>query len=193
MAANPGATVVTVTAGRPGPHPLTDWDRQCGFHEGDDVVGARRKEDEAALALLGAHPRWLGFLDRQYGPQPAHEELVAAITEVVAGAGMVASPLGLFHEDHLVIARACFEVARQTSPVAGWYLYEDVIYRPVAGRTEQAIAALENDGFVLSPTSFPEPAAKANAIQAYPSQVLGLGHQMEDAYRPERYWKLTVR
>lgn len=184
---------MTVTAGRPGPHPLTDWDRQCGFGEGDDVVGARRREDEAALRLLGARPSWLEFLDHQYGPPPPPGELVAAIAEAVAGAEVVASPLGLFHEDHLMTARACYQVARKTRPPGGWFVYEDVIYRPVPGRTEQALSALRNDGFLLRDATFAEPAAKAAAVTAYPSQVRGLGRQMEDAERPERYWELAVR
>ena len=179
--------------GKPGPHPLTDWDRQCGFTEGDDVVGERRLEDEAALKLLGARPRWLDFLDRQYGPSPTHDELVAAITEAVTGADTVASPLGLFHPDHLITANACFEVARKALPEVRWFLYEDVIYRPQAGLTAQAVEWLENYGFVLKDASFPEPPAKAKAIDAYPSQVRGLGRQMEDAYRPERYWELALR
>ena len=182
-----------MTAGRPGPHQLTAWDRQCGFKQGDDAVGARRQEDEAALKLLGARPRWLDFLDRQYGPSPPHEELVAAIKEVIDGAEVVASPVGLFHPDHLMTTRACFEVARQTRSRGGWFLYEDVIYRPVAGRTEHAIAALENDGFVLQEATFPEPAAKAAAVAAYTSQVRGLRDQIDDASRPERYWRLDVR
>jgi len=184
---------VTVTAGRPGPHPLTEWDRQCGFQEGEDVVGARRQEDEAALKLLRAHPGWLDFLDRQYGPSPPQQELVSAITGATRGADVVASPLGLHHPDHLITARACFEVARKATPPGGWFLYEDVIYRPVAGRTEHALAALENDGFVLREASFEEPSAKAAAVAAYTSQVRGLGAQLDDASRPERYWRLSVR
>lgn len=186
--------MVTVMAGRPGPHPLTDWDRQCGFAEGDDVVGARRKEDEAALGLLGARPRWLDFLDRQYWPpEPRHADLVAAIGGAVAEAEIVASPLGLAHPDHLITANACLEVARQVLPNVRWYLYEDVIYRPQAGLTEQAIDWLDNYGFVLSDAAFPEPPDKAIAVQAYPSQVRGLAAQIEDASRPERYWELAVR
>ena len=193
VAEHPGALVVTVTAARPGPHPLTDWDRMCGFREGDDVVGARRLEDEAALGTLDARPAWLDFLDHQYGPPPPHEQLVAAILGATKGAEVVASPLGLFHEDHVLTATACFDVARRVVPRIRWLVYEDAIYRAVAGRTEHALAALRNDGFVLHETAFAEPAQKAAAIQAYPSQVRGLGGLLDDAYRPERYWELNVR
>lgn len=193
VAAHPGALVVTVTAGRPGPHPLTDWDRVCGFQDGDDVVGARRVEDDAALSLLGARPRWLEFLDHQYGPPPPHGQLVAAVLDAIDGADVVASPLGLFHEDHVLTAAACFEVARGLMLRTRWVVYEDAIYRAVAGRTEHALAELRNDGLVLRETAFAEPAKKGTAVRAYPSQVRGLGSLLDDAYRPERYWELDVR
>jgi len=192
VAANPGALVVTVTAGRPAPHPLTDWDRKCGFGEGDDVVGARRKEDEAALRLLGARPRWLEFLDHQYGPAPASEAVVKAIAEAIEGADVVASPLGLFHEDHVLTARACSKVARHTVPLVRWLIYEDAIYRDTPGRTEDALRDLRNDGFVPRDATFPEPAEKVKAMLCYPSQVRGLGRLLDDAYRPEHYWELAV-
>ncbi len=51
MAAHPGATVVTVFAGRPDeyPVPTQHWDALCGFGEGDEVHVARRAEDAARL------------------------------------------------------------------------------------------------------------------------------------------------
>src|SRR4051794_24119032 len=45
MADHPTAHLVTVFAGRPATAQLTEWDRDCGFAAGDDVVGARRDED----------------------------------------------------------------------------------------------------------------------------------------------------
>jgi len=183
-----------VTAGRPAPRPaLTEWDRRSGFVEGEDVVGARRKEDEAALTLLGARPRWLDFLDHQYGPPPPYEEVVSAIAAAIEGADVVASPLGLFHEDHVLTARACYEVARHTVPRAAWLVYEDAIYRATRGRTEDALRDLRNDGFVLRAATFREPAEKREAVRCYRSQIRGLGRLLKDAYRPERYWELAVR
>src|SRR3954469_18908439 len=70
LAGHPGACLVTVFAGRPGPMALTGWDRDCGFSAGDDVVGARRAEDRAACEVLGATAVWLDFLDAQYGNAP---------------------------------------------------------------------------------------------------------------------------
>lgn len=189
MAVNPGAQVVTVTAGRPGPHELTEWDRRCGFGQDDDVVGARRREDEAALRRLGATPRWLDFLDRQYadGEAPDPGRVADALRQIVRDADVVASPLGLTHPDHIAVAAACRMLARP-----GWILYEDAIYRADDGRTEAAIAALRNDGFVPEPIQVPPAQAKRAAVDAYRSQVLGLGTLVEDAFRPERYWELRI-
>jgi hypothetical protein len=68
LLAHPGATVVTVFAGRPTRYPAepTEWDALGGFRAGDDVVAMRRAEDEAALAVLDAEHLWLEFVDHQY-------------------------------------------------------------------------------------------------------------------------------
>lgn len=188
--AHPGAVVVTVTAGRPGPHPLTDWDGKCGFHEGDDVVGSRREEDAAALSLLGARPLWLGFLDHQYAPEAPVAEVAQALDAAVANIGAVASPLGLAHGDHLLTAEACVELARR-HPDKRWFLYEDVIYRHTIGGTDDAVSRLRNMGFTVEETSFTADAAlKRAAIAVYKSQARGLGSLLEDAYARERYWTM---
>src|SRR5690349_10030993 len=111
VAAYPGALVVTVIAGRPGPHELTDWDGKCGFGQDDDVMGARRVEDAGAIERLGARPLWLDFLDRQYDPDwssPDPARVADAIRPLINDAGVIASPLGLLHPDHIAVAEACF-------------------------------------------------------------------------------------
>ena len=190
MAAHPGATVVTVTAGRPGPHPLTDWDRTCGFADGDDVVGARRAEDKVALALLHADPVWLDFLDRQYadGKAPDPVQVAAALRPIAGRAALIASPLGLMHPDHIAVATACALLRP-----AGWVVYEDAIYRAHEGAAGAALAAMRQTGVDLEPVDVPDAPAKREAIAAYTSQVKGLAHLLDDAYRPERYWRVKVR
>ena len=188
--------VVTVGAGKPPPHPLTDWDGRCGFGEGDDVMGARRIEDEEALKHLGARPLWLEFLDRQYmgGEPPSRAEVAVAIEAVVAANGhdAVASPLGIGHPDHLVTAAACRDVARRLREV-GWIFYEDVIYRATNGSTEQALAQAAADGFVLRPMQVAVAGSKRAALDSYTSQLRGLGELVRDAYLPERYWTVVSR
>jgi LmbE family N-acetylglucosaminyl deacetylase len=186
--AHPATLVITVTAGKPGPHALTDWDGKCGFHDGDDVVGARRHEDAAALKVLGARHVWLDFLDHQYGPQAPVAQIAAAIEQAVAGCDEVASPLGLGHDDHVLVAAACFEVARR-HPDKRWVLYEDVIYRQTFGGTEQAIERLRQRGFAVEPVFYTLVGdVKPSAIIRYTSQLIGLGALVDDAYEPERYW-----
>lgn len=188
--AHRGAFVVTVMAGRPAPGRLTDWDGKCGFHEGDDVVRSRRREDENALRLLGARPVWLDFLDHQYAPEAPVAEVAAALAHASRDFDPVAIPLGLGHGDHLVTAAACREVAR-LQPSKAWFVYEDVIYRRTVGGTDAALAGLRAERFVLEPADFPvDMGAKRRAIDAYASQLTGLGDLTDDAYRPERYWTM---
>lgn len=195
VAAHPGAIVLTVTAGRPGAHELTDWDRRCGFGPEDDVIGARRDEDAAATRVLGAVPMWLDFLDRQYTPDwssPKPADVAAALRPLAAAAGLVASPLGLVHPDHVAVAEACFMVARAL-PEVRWAVYEDAIYRATRGVTEEATARLAQAGFALEPIEVPPASRKRDAVALYTSQIKGLGALLEDARRPERYWDLRSR
>jgi len=195
VAAHPGAIVVTVTAGKPPPHPLTDWDRQCGFAESDDVVGARRAEDKAALAQLGSQPVWLEFLDRQYrdGEPPAQPGVARAIEAILRDRApeMIASPLGLSHPDHLVTASACLDVARGRRAVT-WIIYEDAIYRAIAGATDEALARLKHYRFALRPLEVSATSRKSAAVDCYSTQLKGLGNLIRDAYRPERYWSVIT-
>jgi LmbE family N-acetylglucosaminyl deacetylase len=185
---HPGAMVATVTAGRPGPHTLTHWDRRCGFGEGDDVVGVRRKEDRAALSILGASPVWLDFLDRQYAPVADPGEVALAVEHLLTETApdVVAMPLGLSHPDHLMTAAACREVARRRNEVR-WIVYEDAIYRPLV---RERLA----EGFELRDVEVPtvDPQRKRDAIACYATQVRGLGDLLVDAYEPERYWMLDT-
>src|SRR5947209_1461232 len=80
------ARIVTVFAGRPhhwDAAAVTEWDAACGFGPGDDVVGARREEDEQACAVLGATAVWLGFVDGQYQQPAAVDDIAAALRDLV--------------------------------------------------------------------------------------------------------------
>ena len=58
------SSVITDCGGNPGQQTdIRQWDRDCGFKEGDDVMAIRRAEDAAALELLGSASIWLDFLD----------------------------------------------------------------------------------------------------------------------------------
>ena len=93
--------MITVFAGRPPRRDLTAWDAAAGFGPDDDVVGSRRAEDARALALVGAAPVWLPFLDSQYGAAPDAAAIAAGLERAIARAGAltVLIPLGLWHSD----------------------------------------------------------------------------------------------
>jgi len=84
MAAHPGATVITVFAGNPPEYPtspMRKWDVQSGFAPGDDVMETRRREDDAALAILDATPVHLDFVEHTYnsGDRPVAPDVVVDV------------------------------------------------------------------------------------------------------------------
>lgn len=202
LASVPAPTVATIFAGRPPPRaPLTEWDRASGFLPGEDVIGARRDEDRAALGLLGARPVWLDFRDRQYGLAPRPDEIAARLEAVLAHCrpDAVFFPLGLFHSDHhLTYDAALLLLGRH--PRLRWYAYEDRLYRRLPGLCEEKIEHLRRVGLAPRPIRFPEAAAapvrKRRAVARYRSQLRALatpgrpGHQ--DVFGEEAYWRLAT-
>ena len=201
LVANPGAVVVTVFAGRPAvTTPLPAWDAAAGFREGDDVVGARRREDAAALGLLRATPVWLDFLDAQYAPPPALTTVTATLDAVLAAIApaTVLIPLGLFHSDHALVHEAALACARRGGD-RRWVVYEEPMYRRVPDARSRRFATLQAAGVALEPE--PEPPTRARALKrramfCYRSQLRALarpgGPGWRDALEPERYWRLCV-
>ena len=197
LAATPGAVVVTVFAGvPPADRALPEWDATCGFRSAKQAMLARRREDRAAMTVLGARSYWLRYLDAQYrdGRQPV--TLAARLVRALARfhPGRVAVPLGLFHEDH----RLAHAAARTLIPARDdweWIVYEDAIYRGIPGLADERCAELRRAGFALEPLAGSEQdARKRRAIACYASQLRGLastgrpGHA--DAYAPEGLWRV---
>ena len=193
------AIVVTVFAGRPpAATALPAWDEAAGFRAGDDVVGARRAEDRAALDILGATPVWLPFLDAQYGESPSVETIVptleAALTD--AGAATVSIPLGLFHSDHVLAHAAGLRILRRRRSWR-WLAYEEPMYRRIPGAVDERLASLASAGVVSTPLgTLPTPLRKEAALACYGSQLRALGSAgrpgFADALAPERYWALSA-
>ncbi|MER3411686.1 MAG: hypothetical protein C4305_04800, partial [Thermoleophilia bacterium] len=104
QAARSGAAVevLTVFAGEPASQaPASPWARRAGFRTEGEEVRARRGEDAAACALLGARQRWLAFGDAPYDRRGGEEEIFSAVAEACAGADVVVIPgFPLEHEDH---------------------------------------------------------------------------------------------
>jgi LmbE family N-acetylglucosaminyl deacetylase len=203
LAERPGSAVITVFAGRPECGvPLTAWDADAGFGDEDDVMGYRRAEDRAALAVLGARPRWLPFRDAQYGGPRDVDTVVAGLAATVRACrpDVVAIPLGLFHDDHKTTHEAGLRLARRW-PLLTWLLYADALYRRIDGLVEERLARLRAAGLVavpLPPTSVPvrREELKRHAVACYASQLRALsgpgraGH--DDVFQPERYWRLPT-
>jgi LmbE family N-acetylglucosaminyl deacetylase len=199
LAAHPGAIVVTVFAGRPTDGTaLPAWDEAAGFRAGDDVVGARRAEDRAALHTLGARPRWLDFLDAQYGDSPSVDAIVPALESAIgsADAAIVGIPLGLFHSDHALAHAAALALLPRHREWR-WLAYEEPMYRRVPGALDQRRARLREAGVAAEALDrVRAPRRKRHALTCYASQLRALrtpgrpGHA--DALAPERYWELTM-
>jgi LmbE family N-acetylglucosaminyl deacetylase len=195
----PGAVALTLFAGRPPARAApTPWDAACGFRPGDDVIGCRRAEDRAALAVLGAAPVWLDFRDAQYGPPTTTAALARAFRAAltVLAPRLVALPLGLFHHDHERASDAALRVVRRF-PGPAWLVYAEALYRGLPGLVSRRRRRLARAGFRLVPVLPPRPAAspaKRRAVACYGSQLRGLatpgrlGH--DDAFAPETYWRL---
>ncbi|MGE5115735.1 MAG: PIG-L family deacetylase, partial [Betaproteobacteria bacterium] len=165
LAARPGSTVVTLFAGAPpaAGSIRTDWDARCGFADAAEAIAARRAEDAAALALLGARPLWLDFLDGQYGDGERVDALAAALRAALGpiGTDCLLYPLALFHSDHLrahEAARAALAGRVGVESLA----YEDAIYRSRPGLLQQRLAALAAAGLEATPAPLP-PATDGHA------------------------------
>jgi LmbE family N-acetylglucosaminyl deacetylase len=177
--------------------PLTEWDALCGFVDGDDVVALRREEDRKAAAALGATARWLEFVDSQYrSGAPAADAVALGIAAVAReiSADTIAFPLGILHEDHCLTHDACATLLReQRELVANWVTWSDVPYRSRSARhVSDRLESLREQGFQLSPSEFSMTEEKRAALDAYASQVTGLGEPaLRDAERPEQLFVIS--
>jgi LmbE family N-acetylglucosaminyl deacetylase len=203
LAAHPGSMVVTLFAGTP--HDagmLTPWDARCGFANARSAIAARREEDRRALACLGATPVWLDFCDSQYGDPPTVNELAAPLQDALRrhAPARVLYPLGLYHSDHVLTHTACRLALAAVESFVESFVYEDALYRGMPGVLQGRLAELSAQKMQatparLAPTQAHEIAqgarAKAEAVQAYASQLRGFGPGgYEDAAQPERCWRL---
>jgi LmbE family N-acetylglucosaminyl deacetylase len=205
LMAHPGSTVCTVFAGPPDRYPdePSEWDALGGFRAGDDVVAIRRREDLAALELLGAEHRWLEFVDHQY--LSPHERAtpddvapaLAAVVDAVAPTAVVL-PLGLANPDHVVTHEAGVQVARDRTDLT-WFAYEDAGYKHIPGMMAGRIAKLFRSDLWPTPMIVPteqDHARKRAAIECYVSQLAPLrrDHALEARINgavAEQFWMLA--
>lgn len=189
-----GATVVTVCAGTPDTGAATDWDRRCGFDNPAGAMRARRLEDRQAMDHLQATPHWLDFIDSQYHPASQTSLLIQTMHALLMAErpDTLLMPMGLFHSDHVVVSDAMFALAPE-HPETRWVIYEDALYRCIAGQLQGRLAALAERGIRLTPLWLPIAPSerKATAVRCYASQLRAFGHGgWTDLAHPERYWYL---
>jgi len=213
MAAHPGVTVVTVFAGRPDeyPSPMERWDSICGFVEGDEVHGARRAEDAAALAVFDARPVWLDYVEHSYlersewvRPPDVVDGLERALRDRDPTAVFV--PFGLGNPDHDCTHDACMLVRDRMSPMSGtepsgpsWFCYEDTGYKHIPGLLAWRVSKLLRAGAWPTPAAVPvdvDHERKMSAYACYPSQIRALEAEWDlsaklAAPAPEQYWRLA--
>jgi LmbE family N-acetylglucosaminyl deacetylase len=206
MSVHPAVTVVTVFAGNPKayPVPMRVWDVQSGFGPDDDVMEVRRREDEAALALLDATPLHLDFIEHSYNPgdKPVAPEvladgLVTALKSLTPT--LVLAPFGLANPDHDATHRGCMLARDRLASEVSWWCYEDNGYKHIPGMLAWRVSSLFRRGLWPTPVCPPVDHSgdrKAAAVECYPSQLLAL----EDDWRireklaspaPEQFWRLA--
>jgi LmbE family N-acetylglucosaminyl deacetylase len=174
-----------------------------GFRAGDDVVAIRREEDRAAMAVLGADPVWLDFVDHQYlnprdraRPEQIADALGAVIDERNPTAVFV--PMGIANPDHELTQEAGALLA-SARPEACWLAYEDHGYKHIPGMLAWRIAKLFHSGLWPTPAIVPvveDHARKREAVYRYVSQIPPLERdhglaQRLDGRVPEQHWRLA--
>jgi len=219
LGANPGACLTTVFAAGPDEvSPLPPWDSLARFfHEGADVTGIRRAEDQRAAAMVGASVQHLPFWDGQYRDEdtygydgPDDEDLPDAIADfLLSESGEPAAdawliPLGLGHTDHRLAAEGSLLAAERLldgaapdgAEVPDIYVYEDLPYAvEYPGEVEERKQDLADRGFTLEPDDsleFREDRAfKRTVFRCHESQQRLLRWRAKKAIRTrERIWRL---
>jgi LmbE family N-acetylglucosaminyl deacetylase len=205
----PGSTVVTVFAGSASRYPEepTPWDAAGGFKSGDDVAALRRREDEAAHAVLEAEPVWLDFVDHQYlAPEdrPVAEQVAPVLASSIRSLApsSVFLPMGLANPDHVVTHDAGVLARTELAGSGGgpsWFCYEDAGYKHIPGILAWRVTKLFKSGLWPTPAVVPvrpDMETKRKAIEEYKSQLppLRSDHSLDerlDANVPEQFWRLA--
>ena len=181
FAARHGAAVevLTVFAGETGSDvPAGGWDTRGGFGTEGEAARARREEDKAAFALLGAKVTWLPFGDEQYDRHGGEDEVWRAVADAVAEADAVLVPgFPLTHADHAWLSKL---LVRRGLPCRriGVYVEQPYAYRVRKTRPRPNVSEELSSASVRWARLSARPVdrgAKREAIAMYRSQVGLLG------------------
>lgn len=204
LAAHPDAAVCTVFAAPPEQEMHTEWDERSGFANAHQAIHARTLEDNLALEVLDAIPLRMPFRGSQYMDSPSIGKLAAMLEETIyrTTANTLLMPLGLHHDDHVLVFEACCEILPRLSHLT-WFAYEEAIHRRTPGVVQARLADLAQRGVVATP-AYPSAGhtidlarrtqLKREAVNAYESQLRAFGAgDYDDVFATERYWQLSVR
>ncbi|MHB1569770.1 MAG: PIG-L deacetylase family protein [Acidimicrobiales bacterium] len=202
LAACPGSIVVTVFAGAPNVRHRGYNSKTTGHSYAPDALEVRRAEDRAALASLDARPVWIDLLDADYaehrGGRPYADVVREALAHTLAtlAPGTILSPLGLWHDDHVLVATSAIPIALALGVETILYLdlpYGLAMPQLVENRLEALSRGAElhevaiGEGVVLDKDALMRRyetqyrAARRNARRAFTQTMRG----------GERYWRLN--
>jgi LmbE family N-acetylglucosaminyl deacetylase len=168
-------TVLTVLAGDPGSTaPAGEWDGECGFRTAGEAARARRAEDAAACAQLGATAVWLPYSDHQYERGGSDDEVRAAVVEAVGSSLVLLPGFPLGHPDH----RWLHELLEPAFPPERRGLY---LEQPYAATSR----ANPPEGWRRLRAKLGDQRRKLAACRAYASQQEPLGRPMAVIFRYE--------
>lgn len=160
--------------------PAGGWDERAGFRTEGEAALARRAEDVAACAIVGATASWLPFGSVDYerhGDEASVREAIAAAADGVDALLLPGFPLT--HPDHEWLGRALVD-ARMECRRLGLYV-EQHYARRVHGEPrvppwgEAALGARPD--FESVPSRLRDRLTKWRAIRRYSSQLPLLGMQ----------------
>lgn len=190
----PGATVLTVFAGRPSTAVTTPFDAHCGFADSGAAMAARVDEDDRALAVMKSRPVRGVWLDEQYDRDRDSDAERVSIQQGIAelarqiGATKLIGPLGIMHSDHVLVAKAVAWAAKETE-METW-CYEDLPNRVLFPEAvPEALERWRSSGFApaLDFIGAGDASHKEEAFGCYASQLWALDRHA--CLVPERFWQ----
>lgn len=204
LAACPGSIVVTVFAGAPDVHHRGYNSKTTGRSYAPDALEVRRSEDRTALAALGARPVWVDLLDADYTEYRGERPYAEVVRETLARTlstldpRAVLIPLGLWHDDHVLVATSALPLALALGVET--ILYMDLPYGlALPDLVENRLAALSRRAELLEVAIGSGTVIdKDSLMRHYESQYRATRRNARRAFAQtmrgaERYWRVSRR
>jgi LmbE family N-acetylglucosaminyl deacetylase len=188
-------TVLTVFGGDPDSRkPAGGWDSRAGFATEGEAVQARRAEDRAACAAVGAEPVRLSFSEADYRERLDEGEVHRAVSEATDAHVVLLPGFPLGNPDHAWVTGLLLRGGLGVERIG---LYAEQPYRYWAGRARLPTRLLEAATPAVGPLAWARQAGalsswrtKRAAIREYRSQLPLLG--LDRGY-PSRLDRMLAR